>query len=93
MVGYKTRKALTPFCWKSITFPCIGNGLVVDCTSHIIFTNVLKLSTNQVQVKTQLNVGYPSFLHEVKFVTNQSCSNKEHATISTIRRKLEVLTN
>ena len=29
-VGYKSRKALTPFCWNSITYPCIGNGLVVD---------------------------------------------------------------
>jgi hypothetical protein len=49
-VGYKTRKAFIPFCWNSITFPCIENGLVVDCTSHIIFTNVVKLSKHQEQV-------------------------------------------
>jgi len=49
-VSYKSRKALIPFCWNSITFPCIENGLVVDCTSHIIFTNVCEFSKHQEQV-------------------------------------------
>lgn len=49
-VGYKSRRALILFCSNSIAFPCIENGLVVDCTLHIIFTNVFKLSAHQEQV-------------------------------------------
>ena len=57
---------MIPFCWNSITFPCIENGLVVDFTSHIIFTHIFKLITHLEQVYTPLNVGYPSFPREVK---------------------------